>query len=295
MIKKILLVVLIVILLGIYWFFKGFVQQRFVSTEVENIEQARSVKVVAHRGASGYAPENSMAAFLLALEMKAGIIELDVHQSEDGEAIVIHDYSLDRTTNGTGLVENYTANELQEMDNGSWYGDQFSTERVPTLLQVLEKIDGKAIMLIEIKRGSGKVYADLGKRVVDVIREVNGESWCVVQAFDSHYIREVNAYAPDIETQKLIVQQLDLFPYYTDIKNQLGQPDDGIKVTAINSYYPFLTRRRVAHRHKKGYQTFVYTVNSEEDMIKMINLGVNGIITDYPDRLMQLQTKVISK
>jgi glycerophosphoryl diester phosphodiesterase len=296
MVKKILLLLLVVILVGVYWFFKGFVQQRFVDAATIQNPNLETIINIAHRGASGHAPENSMAAFIKALEMHSDMIELDIHLSEDGQAVVIHDASLERTTSGKGLVEHYSMSELQELDCGSWFDPAFSGERIPSLKDVLALVNGKAILLIEIKRGKEKVYEGLGRAVVDDIRQAGAEDWCIVQAFDSYYILEVNEYAPDIETQKLIVQQLDVLPMYADIKMQFGWPDTGIQISALNSYYKFLTRRRVEKRHQKGYKTFVYTVNEEKDMIKMINLGVDGIITNYPDRLHKLkQQSAISR
>jgi len=289
MIKKILLAILIIILIGVYWFFKGMIQQRFISTDTIDPINLQKVEIVAHRGESGHAPENSIAAFQMAMDMKADLIELDVHMSSDGEAIVIHDATLERTTNGTGTVNDYSAEELVALDNGSWFDEKFRDERIPTVSQVWKTINGRSVMLIEVKRGLNGPYEGLGKRVVDIIRSVDGESWCIVQAFDSHYIKEVNNYAPDIETQKLIVQQLDWIPLYADIKFQWGYSLEGIEVTALNSYYKFITRNRVDNRKSNGLKTYVYTVNSEEDMIKMVNIGVTGIITDFPDRLYKLK------
>lgn len=289
MIKKILLTILVIILIGVYWFFKGMIQQRFIPTDTIDTTNLQKVEIIAHRGASGYAPENSLAAFQLAMEMKADIIELDVHMSKDGEAIVIHDATLDRTTSGKGAVSAYSAKELVQLDNGSWFHEKFGKERVPTLHQVLNMISGRNVMLIEIKRGQEGPYDGLGRRVVDIIRSVDGEPWCVVQAFDSHYIKEVNNYAPDIETQKLIVQQIDWIPLYADTKFQWGDALDGIEVTALNSYYKFITRNRVKNRKSRGLKTYVYTVNTKEEMIKMVNIGVSGIITDFPDRLHKLK------
>jgi glycerophosphoryl diester phosphodiesterase len=287
--KKFLIGVPVLILFVLYWMFKGMVQQPFIDIEKPNMNNLRKVELVAHRGASGYAPENSIAAFQLALDYKADIIELDVHQSKDGEAIVIHDATLERTTNGTGSVVDFPTSELIQLDNGTWFNPEFSNERIPTLDSAIKLINGQCILLIEIKRGKEEIYEGLGKRVVDLIHANRANSWCIVQAFDSDYIREVNGYDPSVNTQKLIVSDLDLFPAYTDYKFQWGWIASGLDITALNSYHKLLTRSQVESRHKNGWKTYIYTVNDPSIMKKMINMGVDGIITDYPDRLIELK------
>ncbi|MEM7550260.1 MAG: glycerophosphodiester phosphodiesterase family protein [Bacteroidota bacterium] len=289
MIKKIILVIIVLGLIAYYWFFKGVIQQKFISDEIENPERLKKVLNIAHRGASGYAPENTISAFIKALDFRPDMIELDIHMSSDGEAIVIHDATLERTTNGEGLVVEKTLSELKKLDAGSWYGGSFSGESIPELGEVLDRINGQSILLIEIKRGENGVYRGLGKKVVDIIDSRKARPWCIVQAFDSNYIKEVNKYAPGIKTQKLIVQNLDWLPLYVDVKFQTGAPDDDIEIEALNSYYKFLTRSRVDSRHNAGYETYVYTINDEPTMKKLINMGVDGIITNYPDRLLNLK------
>ncbi len=122
--------------------------------------------VIAHRGASSYAPENTLAAFDLAIRMGVNHIELDVHSTGDGHVVVIHDDTVDRTTNGSGLVGSHKLAALQVLDAGSWFGDKFAEERIPTLGEVLERCKGRVHVHTEIKGHA----ADLTRRTADSVR-----------------------------------------------------------------------------------------------------------------------------
>ena len=141
-----------------------------------------TVIVLAHRGYSAKAPENTMAAFELALAVGADGIELDVHMTRDGEIVVIHDDTLDRTTNGKGPVSDQTMAELRELDAGSWFSPEFAGERIPTLKLVLELIKDKDVLLnIEIKTGLG--FQQLNEELVPLfgpIRSLGAHDHLVV-------------------------------------------------------------------------------------------------------------------
>lgn len=124
------------------------------------------IMVIAHRGFSGQAPENTLASFQKAVELGSDMIELDVRFSKDGQVVVIHDDTIDRTTNGRGKVADYTLKELKQFDAGSWFAPQFSGERIPTLKEVLELVKGKVLVNIEIKDESPGQYkiTDLAER-----------------------------------------------------------------------------------------------------------------------------------
>ncbi len=109
---------------------------------------------IAHRGASALAPENTMAAFAMAVELGADAIELDLHVSRDGELVVIHDHTLDRTTDGEGPVHTRSLQELKRLDAGRWFGESFAGQRIPTLAEVLDRFSGKIPLALEIKAGS---------------------------------------------------------------------------------------------------------------------------------------------
>ena len=126
------------------------------------------VQIVAHRGASAYAPENTLAAFRKAIELGADVLELDVHQSIDNQLVVIHDGTVDRTTSGKGTVKDCTVAALKQLDAGSWFSPQFSGERIPTLEEVFGSTPDSINLLIELKAGSDE-YPGIEGRLVDMI------------------------------------------------------------------------------------------------------------------------------
>lgn len=250
--------------------------------------------VIAHRGASGYAPENTLAAVQKALDMNADLIEVDIHLSKDGELIVIHDATLERTTNGAGEVVKKNVSDLKTLDAGSWFGDEFKGEPIPTLKEVMELINGQSVILIEIKKGKAGNYQGIEQKTVDLIRELKAESWSIVQSFESEAVKNTYDIAPDIEVHKLIVRDFPFIPLYHDGTFRTGSVYSFDYAKAINPYYRLITQRFINQTHKRGMKVFTYTVNEEADIQRMIEMGVDGIITNYPDRVtkeVQVQTQ----
>lgn len=162
----------------------------------------KNVKVYAHRGASAYAPENTLPAFRLAEEQGADGIELDVHLTKDGELVVIHDEKLDRTTNGTGLVKDYTLAELKTFcaDNGM---PGFADARIPTLREVLEQVKpGRMLVNIELKTGI-LWYEGIEKKTLDLVAELGMQDRIIYSSFNHYSIAEVRRLAPDAQTAYL--------------------------------------------------------------------------------------------
>ena len=125
---------------------------------------------IAHRGASALAPENTIAAFERAVELGADVIELDLHMSQDGELVVIHDDTLDRTTDGSGPVHHRSLGELMRLDAGRWFGEGFAGQRIPRLDEVLDRFAGKVPLALEIKAGS-TFFPGIEEKVVSALRE----------------------------------------------------------------------------------------------------------------------------
>lgn len=246
--------------------------------------------VIAHRGASGHAPENTIPAFLTALDMGADWIELDVHLSKDGVPIVIHDATLERTTNGQGTVSDASWLDLSKLDAGSWYGEEFARTPIPSLRQVLDTIGDRATLLIELKvDGQGQLYKGLVDSVLSDIQEANSSKYCILQAFSSEYLKEIKDSQTSIPYHKLIIDEYSPLPFYTDEKWQWGYLNDSLYYQAVNPYFKTLTSGRIASRQRAGYKVYPYTVNQESDMRLLIHWGVNGIITNYPDIALSLR------
>jgi glycerophosphoryl diester phosphodiesterase len=160
--------------------------------------------VIAHRGASSYAPENTLAAFDLALHLGCHHLELDVDFSRDGHIVVMHDDTVDRTTDGTGPVGNHTLAELRALDAGAWFGTQFTGQRIPTFAEVIERYQGRVHIHTEIK---GRA-AHLAPCTADVVRQYGMVDHVTVTSFQLPRLAEMRAYAPELPTGWSATRQL---------------------------------------------------------------------------------------
>ena len=266
------------------------------SDDIENIQQ-KDFKIIAHKGASGIAPENTLASFQAALDIGVDIIELDVRQTKDEEIIVFHDQFLDRTTNGTGNVHEYNLEQLKQLDAGSWFSSKFSDQKIPTLKEVLDLVDGRCQVLIEIKHMDHPHYHDFADKLVDVIKlEDNGFDWVLIQSYEDKYLEEAQIYDDRIQINKMLIGEdsTPLLAFYIETKLKLGHGDSKGNLKTLNPEFKTLSPRRIFRMHSRGFEVFTYSVNTREDMIKMLNMGVDGIITDFPSELVKIRKAINS-
>jgi len=228
--------------------------------------------IIAHRGFSSKAPENTLSAIEKALQLGVDMIEIDVHLTSDNQIVVIHDDTLDRTTNGRGKVVSKNLAYLKQLDAGSWFHHSFNSEKIPTLDEVLSLVDGKAVVLIEMK-GDTNIYPELPVLLAKKLIDAQAFDWCIAQAFEIKLIDKLYRFAPTISCFYLIENEAIHF-------NQ-----QNYFYKAINPNFDLLDDELVNNLHDNGLKTFPYTVNKKEDMLKLINFNVDGIITDYPDIL----------
>ena len=155
---------------------------------------------VAHRGASGHAPENTIAAYDLAVKMKADYFEVDVQRSKDGHLVIMHDTTVDRTTDGSGSVKDLTLAQLKQLDAGSWFSSAFAGEKIPTLEEVLDRYRGKGIkILIELKNPS--LYPGIEQQVVEALTKRNldkRKDKVIVQSFDLESVQRFHQLLPTV-------------------------------------------------------------------------------------------------
>ena len=253
---------------------------------------AQTIKTlnIAHRGASGSAPENTLASFNKAIEMGADVVELDVHLSSDGQLIIIHDHTLDRTTDLEGEVKNHTLKEIKKADAGSWFKPEFKNERIPILDEVLFTVNGRAKVLIELKDGND-VYPGIEKKTLECIKRNGAESWCILQSFKDTAINNLLALKTTMPVYKLVVGNVPALPLYHDGKMHGGSAYQFKDVAGINPNYRFARKRILKKLHQRGQEMYVWTVNDEKLMKKLLNWGVDGIITNYPEKLKALQNQ----
>lgn len=245
--------------------------------------------VIAHRGASGNAPENTLSAIKLALEQRADMIEIDVFLSKDGHIVVMHDETVNRTTNGKGKVADLTLAQLKQLDAGSWFSKQFAGEPVPTLAEVLATVQGKAQLLIEIKE-SGR---GISQKVDALVAQHQAQTWCIVQSFDNQVIENLRKINSPLPKHQLVVGNFPLFlPYHVNKKFSAGSVYQYPHAQSVNLMYKFTTRKVIKKLHSQGQKAMVWTVNHPDDLHRLMCMGIDGIITNYPDKARAIRAKL---
>jgi len=235
---------------------------------------------IAHRGISARYPENTLAAFIGAIDAGAHMIELDVCLSKDRHLVVIHDETVDRTTNGTGPVKTLTLAQLRQLDAGSWFDPRFHAERLPTLAQVLDTVKGHLLVNIEIKPEAfeEKGPADAVERqVLELVREKNMLEDVLVSSFEWQVLDNLRNLDPGIALGLLSETPADenLLHWYKRIKGFSWHPD-----------FRVLTEQQVNTLHDMGARVFPYAVDGEIDTRGMLAMGVDGLIIDDPRQMM---------
>jgi glycerophosphoryl diester phosphodiesterase len=235
--------------------------------------------IIAHRGASGQAPENTMAAFELAIELGADIIELDVRRSSDGALVVIHDATVNRTTTGDfrGAVADLTLAELKSLDAGSWRGEQFAGEPIPTLDEVLERLGGRTRFLIELKEAG--IEADVAR----AIRDAGVTDSVMMQSFDAKSVGAIAALMPETPAGVLFRAPGLLGRIFLARRVIRRSAAADAAFAAIN--YRAITKPLVRSIRAAGLGVYAWTVNSAPAMRAIVALGLDGIITNYPETL----------
>lgn len=245
--------------------------------------------VIAHRGASAQAPENTLPAVDLGADMKADFVEIDVQMTKDGELVVIHDTTLDRTTDVESKFPNrapynvgdFTLEEIRTLDAGSWFSAEYAGTKVPTLQEVLDTLRGRAGLLLEVK--SPALYPGIAEAIV---AELDGEGWLqadarsgrlVVQSFDWDFMAEFNSLAPAVPA------------------GLLGGPPSDAEMAELSTWADQINPNHnrvdaefIETVHEYGMVTWPYTIDDPERMRELAALGVDGIITNYPAVLIDL-------
>lgn len=243
--------------------------------------------VCGHRGASGHAPENTLAAFRLARELGATWIEFDVQLSADGLPIVLHDDTLERTTNlGQPLrPAQLTLAELKKLDAGSWFGPRFAGEKIPTLDEVLAEFGSSLGLNIELKSKLGfETDNGLERKVAEVVRKHNLQDKVLISSFDPFRLIALYQSDPDLRLGAL----------YTDRSKDYTPAFDPFtlaytfKAVALHPPFGLVNETLLNRAHNENLQVNTWTVNEVSDMQRLIGLGVDMIITNYPDRLVGL-------
>ena len=249
------------------------------STIEEFYDASARTRVVAHRGFSGAAPENTIAAVRAAIEIQADMVEIDVTLTADGHIVVIHDETLDRTTDGSGKVSDFTIAELQQLDAGAWFAPRFSGERIPTLDAVLDEVEGRILINVEIK--SEAVDRGIVTKVASAIQRHGMIDQVVVSSFSPTALQQMHTIAPEIRTAVVYKTKYHQGRDAMEIVTGLG-------ASVFNIKRQRLTKEMMRRCAENDIPVGIYTVNKPRRMRRMVKKGIDAIFTDHPDRLLEI-------
>ncbi len=231
--------------------------------------------VYAHRGASGIVPENTMSAFRKAVELGSGGIECDVQMTKDGKLVICHDEMLDRTTDGKGFIKDFTYEELSRLDAGSWFSSDFKGEKLPLLDELLELVSSAGVLInIELKNGVIQ-YPNLEALVIDAVSNHKLRDKTIISSFNHYSIYEINKLDREIKTGALYMEGLyEPWDYLSKLQCEYAHP-----------FYLAVKPEIVVGYKNAGYKINTFTVDDPNMAVQFSAIGVDGIITNYPDRI----------
>lgn len=235
--------------------------------------------IAAHRGCSGAAPENTMAAFRQAVDVGADLIELDVRFTRDFQPVVLHDRLLRRTTGGRGAVDKYTADELQQFDAGRWFSMQFAGERIPALSTVLDTLPLGIGIDIEVKTdGDRRRKSVLAHQLHRVVQASDRRRTLVISSFDHRFLRILRRLDPALPLGVLLHPVRDMTRRPSHIARNL-------QASFIFCSRSFVRRAIVRDAHALNISVGVYTVNRAEDLERLRRFGVDLVFTNFPSAI----------
>ncbi|MFD2117454.1 glycerophosphodiester phosphodiesterase [Paenibacillus yanchengensis] len=233
--------------------------------------------IIAHRGSSKVAPENTMAAFALGVNEGCQMIELDVHMTKDAQIVVCHDDTLDRTTNGKGDIATLHYSKIKQYDAGSWFHKKYAGQYVPLLEEVLHATPADIMFNVEIKHGK---LPQINKRIVKVLQANNWINRVVISSFDYNYLIHIKKLVPEI--------QIGLLYDHSQFSFEVFEAQAGVEVYSLHPRYNLVTAAYMEKAKAADKKVFPWTVDSEKMWRKLISLEVDGIITNCPGKLQRM-------
>ena len=226
--------------------------------------------VISHRGAAAFAPENTLAGVSEAVNQGAEFVEVDVQRSADGVLVIMHDRTVDRTTDGTGEIQGLSWEELQSLDAGAHFSQKYAGEPIPTLDSVLGLVAGESITLV-LEAKNPELYPGIEHEIADHLEKANLADQTVVVSFGHDWLERFHKVSPETPLGKLYVW--------------MGSPGQasGVRLVDVHWLSVVLDPTLVRRAHQRGYQVVVWTVNNDALMRLLLWLGVDGITTDRPD------------
>ncbi|WP_079509138.1 glycerophosphodiester phosphodiesterase [Mesobacillus jeotgali] len=240
---------------------------------------------ISHRGASGHAPEHTFPSYEIGNLMNGDYIEVDLQMTKDGELIALHDETMDRTTGKKGYAKDFTLEEIKRLDAGSWFNEAFPEKanpaykglQVPTLREILDRFGPDSNFFIETK--SPDVYPGMEEKLLSTLKEYELEGNIIIQSFSVESLRKIH----DLDQSIPLIQLLSYYAPASISDSEVHKIREyaigvGLHFTAVNPAY-------IKKITDSGLLIVPYTVNEKEDMEMLIDWGVNGMFTNYPDRL----------
>ena len=229
---------------------------------------------IAHRTAMGHAPENTLLGLRRALELGADGVEIDVQLSADGVPVLLHDQLLERTTNGAGPVGEAMVEQLRALDAGAG-------EYVPPLAETLAAVDGRTLLVVELKTAPGDDADALAEATLHEIAAADALHWCWLWSFDSAAVAALSERAPCIAGPGARIAHLCMLPG-PEVYRRCAE----LGLQGVSMHYTACTAEQVAACRAHGLASFAWTANEAAEIERLAALGVTGIVGDYPERIL---------
>ncbi|MBM4176490.1 MAG: glycerophosphodiester phosphodiesterase [Ignavibacteria bacterium] len=243
-------------------------------------------EIIAHRGACSNAPENTLAAMKAAIDLGVKFIEIDIRMTKDGELISIHDESVSRTTNGKGAVNEHSLSEIKILDAGSWFHESFKNERIPTLNEVLDIIDSNTTLIIEIKEDSRNMSRMIGN-IIRIVKNNPSHKKIILKSFDTRILERIRKHLPEVPLIYVYGIRIPFLNF--SIGSRVSFQDlFSLNVNYLQPHSLLLSEDFVKEAQTNGYKIIAWDVDGENKMKRMIDIGVDAIETDYPERLQKI-------
>ncbi|OOR19366.1 glycerophosphodiester phosphodiesterase [Bacillus cereus] len=249
------------------------------------IHQSNHIKNIAHRGASAYAPEHTIAAYKLGQQLKGDYIEIDLQMTKDGHLVAMHDETLNRTTNGMGLVKEHTLEEIKKLNAGSFFNkknsnlakEEFEGAKVPTLEEIIETFGHNANYYIETK--SPDEYPGMEEKLLEIINHYQINDKVIIQSFSEESLRKIHNLNANIPLVQLLSYKKAVQLTESEIEKYKTY------CIGLGMNYKYIDAAYVKKIKNYGLEVHPFTVDNEKNMKKLISWGVDGMFTNYPDRL----------
>lgn len=271
--KKVIWTISALLAIVLVWMIASFTRGVFTAKRAST----KDLTITAHRGGALLGAENSLECIRKGLDAGASSIEIDVHITADGNIVVCHDPTVDRTTNGSGAINGMTIEQIKELrllENGA-----VTDQQIPTLEQVLEVIDGRAELLLEIKRTNGN-NKGIEQRVLDILRQHGALKYTAIQSFDDNVLETLHSLDSTLQLEKLLFCKFLGIPVIFDGTFSCFSPQKYNYIRSFNFYHRGLSKSLSEYLHKNGYRTRIWTLN---DPHAIPDIELEGVITDRPD------------